>query len=124
MNFYEWFFLEKGRAPAGLFSFGHIFSVTITLAILIALAIFLGRKFRNDDKKKKLVLLIAGISTVTLEVAKIAYLCTQTTNIGECLIGNAPLYFCDIMIFIIPLSAITKGRFRQWCLDFTAICGL
>ena len=124
MNFYEWFFLEKDRAPAGLFSFDHLFSVTLTLAILIALAVFLGKKFRNDEKKKNLVLLIAGIFTVTLEVAKIVYLLTQTDNVVDCLIGNAPLYFCDIMIFIIPLSAITKGRFRQWCLDFTAICGL
>ena len=124
MNFYEWFFLEKDRAPAGLFSFDHLFSVTLTLAILIALAVFLGKKFRNDERKKNLVLLIAGISTVTLEVAKIVYLLTQTDNVVDCLIGNAPLYFCDIMIFIIPLSAITKGRFRQWCLDFTAICGL
>ena len=124
MNFYEWFFLEKDRAPAGLFSFDHIFSVTLTLAILLVLAVFLGRKFRNDDKKKQLVLLISGISIVALQVAKITYLLTQTDNIADCLIGNAPLYFCDIMIFIIPLAAITRGRFREWCLDFIAICGL
>ena len=51
MNFYEWFFEEKGREPAGMFSFGHIFSVTLTLAIFITLAIFLGKRFRNDEKK-------------------------------------------------------------------------
>ena len=124
MNFYEWFFLEKDRAPAGLFSFGHLFSVTLTLAIMIVLAIFLGKKFKNDQKKQNLVLLIAGITVVTLEVAKIAYQAIISSNTLEAIIGNAPLYFCDIMIFIIPLSAITKGRFRQWCLDFTAICGL
>ena len=124
MNFYEWFFLEKDRQPAGLFSFGHLFSVTLTLAIFLVLAVFLGKKFRNDAKKANLVLLIAGISIVTLQIAKITYLLIQTDNVVDCLIGNAPLYFCDIMIFIIPLSAITKGRFKQWCLDFTAICGL
>ncbi|MBQ6731060.1 MAG: YwaF family protein [Bacilli bacterium] len=124
MNFYEWFFLEKGRAPAGLFSFDHLFSVTLTLLIFLSLAVFLGRKFKNDEKKKQLVLLISGISIVTLQVAKITYLLIQTDNIVDCLIGNAPLYFCDIMIFIIPLAAITKGRFREWCLDFVAICGL
>ena len=124
MNFYEWFFLEKGRQPAGLFSVDHLFSVTLTLAIFLALAVFLGRKFRDDEKKKQLVLLISGISIVTLQIAKITYLLTQTDNIVDCLIGNAPLYFCDIMIFVIPLAAVTRGRFRQWCLDFIAICGL
>ena len=124
MNFYEWFFLEKDRQPAGLFSFDHLFSVTLTLAIFLALAVFLGRRFRNDEKKKQLVLLISGISIVALQVAKITYLLIQTDNIADCLIGNAPLYFCDIMIFIIPLAAITKGRFRQWCIDFIAVCGL
>ena len=124
MNFYEWFFEEKGRAPAGLFSFGHLFSVTLALAIVITLAIFLGKKFRDNEKKKNLVLLIAGIAIVTLQIAKITYLLIHTDNIVDCLIGNAPLYFCDIMIFIIPLAAITRGRFREWCLDFTAICGL
>ena len=124
MNFYEWFFEEKGREQAGLFSFGHLFSVTLTLAIFLTLAFFLGRRFKNDEKKKNLVLLIAAIAIVTLQIAKITYLLINTDNVVDCLIGNAPLYFCDIMIFVIPLAALTKGRFRDWCLDFIAICGL
>ena len=78
MNFYEWFFEEKGREPAGLFSFGHLFSVTLTLAIFLTLAFFLGKRFRNDDKKKNLVLLIAGIAIFTLQIAKITYLLIHT----------------------------------------------
>ncbi len=124
MSFYEWFFEEKGRKPAGLFSFDHIFSVTLTLALFLALAVFLGIRFKNNEKRKNLVLLIAAIAIVTLQVAKITYLLIMTDNIVDCLIGNAPLYFCDIMIFVIPLAALTKGRFRDCCLDFTAICGL
>ena len=124
MNFYEWFFEEKGREPAGLFSFDHLFSVTLTLAVFLTLAIFLGKRFRNDEKKKNLVLLITGIAIVSLQIAKITYLLIRTDDIVDCLIGNAPLYFCDIMIFIIPLAAVTRGRFREWCLDFIAICGL
>ena len=49
---------------------------------------------------------------------------TLTDNFWDCLIGNWPLYFCDVPIYIIPLAALTKGRFKQWCLDFMAICGL
>ena len=124
MNFYEWFFEEKGRAPAGLFSFAHLFSVTLALGIFLTLAVFLGKKCRDNEKRQNLVLLIAGIAIVTLQLAKITHLLIHTDNIVDCLIGNAPLYFCDIMIFVIPLAAITRGRFREWCLDFIAICGL
>lgn len=124
MNFYEWFFEEKGREPAGLFSFGHIFSVTLALLIFLALAIFLGKKYRGDEKKTNLVLFISAIAIVSLQGAKISYLLVTTDNVIDCLIGNAPLYFCDIMIFMIPLAALTTGRFRDCCLDFLAICGL
>ena len=124
MNFYDWFFKEVGREPAGLFSFAHIFTVTLTLAIFLTLAVFLGKKFKDNPKKQNLVLLIAGIAIVAIQISKITYLLIETDNVLDCLIGNAPLYFCDIAIYIIPLSAITRGRFREWCLDFIAICGL
>ena len=124
MNFYEWFFLEKDRQPAGLFSFGHLFSVTLTLTILLVLAVFLAKKFKGDEKKQNLVILITGISVLTLVTAKIAYQMILSTNPWEALIGNFPLYFCDIMIYIIPMAALTKGRFKDCCIDFIAICGL
>ena len=44
MNFYEWFFLEQGRTPEGLFSFAHLFACTISLALFLTLAFFLGKK--------------------------------------------------------------------------------
>ena len=123
-SFYDWFFREVGREPAGLFSFQHLFTVTLTLAIFLTLAVFLGKKFKNDPKKQNLVLLIAGISIVVVQLSKNIWLLTETDNIADCIIGNWPLYFCDIPIYIIPLAALTKGRFRQWCLDFLAVCGL
>ena len=128
MNFYEWFFLEEvngvRRAPAGLFSLSHILTVTLTLAALLTLAVFLGKKFKNDPKKQNLVLLISGIAIVAIQLSKNIWLLCETDNFWDCLIGNWPLYFCDIPIYVIPLAALTKGRFRQWCLDFLAICGL
>ena len=128
MNFYDWFFreIENGepRAPAGLFSFQHLFAVTLTLAIFLTLAVFLGKQFKNDPKKQNLVLLIAGISIVAIQVMKMTYLLLNTDNVLDCLIGNAPLYFCDIMIFMIPISAFVRGRAKEICLDFIAICGL
>ena len=128
MNFYDWFFkeIENGeqRVPAGLFSWQHLLAVTLTLAILLTLAVFLGKKFRHDTKKQNLVLIIAGISIVALQLMKRIFLLVETDNVVDCLIGNMPLYFCDIMIFIIPICAFVRGRAKEICLDFIAICGL
>jgi hypothetical protein len=124
MDFYKWFFLEEGRTPAGLFSFSHIFAVTITLVIFLTLAVFLGKRFKSDPKKQNLVLLISGIAIVVVQLSKNIWLLCETDNFWDCLVGNWPLYFCDVPIYIIPLAALTKGRFKQWCLDFMAICGL
>ena len=128
MNFYDWFFkeIENGeqRAPAGLFSWQHLLAVTLTLAILLTFAVFLGKKFRHDIKKQNIVLIIAGISIVALQLMKRIFLLVETDNVVDCLIGNMPLYFCDIMIFIIPICAFVRGRAKEICLDFIAVCGL
>ena len=131
MNFYEWFFLEKdslgnNRPGDALFSWPHLLSVTLTLAGFLVLAIFLGKKYRGNQKAENLILLIAGISIVSVQVAKIVYLCVTRGDgtVWDCLIGNAPLYLCDMATFIIPLAALTRGRFKDWCLDFVAIWGL
>ena len=123
MGFYEWFFLEQDREPAGLFSWSHLLSVTITLAALIALGYYLGRKFKNNKNAQDIVMVCSGALIVLLQLVKIAFLLIGTDNIGDTLIGNAPLYFCDIMIYIIPIAALTKGRVRDCCIDFIAVCG-
>lgn len=123
MNFYEWFFLEKGREPAGLFSWSHLLSCTVALALFIGLGFFLGLKFRDNKKGQRVTLIVAAITVVVVELAKIGYCLVGSTNIADTLIGNAPLYFCDIMIFVIPVAAFTRGRVQDCCLDFIAICG-
>ena len=123
MNFYEWFFLEKGREPAGLFSWSHLLSCTVALALFIGLGFFLGRKFRDNKKGQRVTLIVAAITVVVVELAKIGYCLVGSTNIADTLIGNAPLYFCDIMIFVIPVAAFTRGRVQDCCLDFIAVCG-
>ena len=122
-EFYEWYFLETGRNGDALFSPAHLLSVTLTLAVFLGLAVFLAKRFKGDDKAQRITLLIAGIGIVTNQLIKIIYLCWGSENIWSTIIGNAPLYLCDMAIFIIPLCALTKGRFREWCLDFVAIWG-
>lgn len=124
MNFYEWFFEEKGRQPAGLFSLSHLLSVTIGLVLFLALAYFLGRKFKGDAKKQKITLIVSAIGIVLFQIFKIAYLLVGSTNVWDTIIGNAPLYFCDVMLYVIPVAAFSRGRVRDVCLDFIAICGL
>lgn len=124
MSFYEWFFLEKDRAGDALFSWPHLLTVTIALAIAIFLGVWLGKKYKENPKAQTITLLIAGIFIVSVQICKITYLAWGTDNLWECLVGNAPLYLCDMQIFIIPLAAVTRGRFRAWCLDFIAIWGI
>lgn len=124
MDFYNWFFKETDRVPEGLFSFAHLFSVTLTLAILSCLSVFLAKLLKNNPKKQNLLILLSGIIIVSVQIFKIAYLLTITDDVVDCLVGNLPLYFCDITLYIIPLAALTKGRFRDCCLDFLAICGI
>ena len=124
MNFYDWFFKEVGREPAGLFSFDHLFSVTLTLALFLGLAVLLGKLFKEDNKKQNIVIIVSAAAIVLLQIFKITYLLIGTDNVADTLIGNAPLYFCDIMIYIIPVTVFVRGRVRDCCFDFIAICGL
>ena len=125
MSFYDWFFLEKGRTPEGLFSWQHLVSVTVTFILALGLAYFLGRSFVDNKRKQRLVMIVAGFLILAVQISKIAYLLHESTDtFWNVIIGNAPLYLCDLQIFIIPLAAITKGRFQKWCLDFVAIWGI
>ena len=123
MWFYEWFFLEKDRPAAGLFSWSHLLSVTIILAGLITLGYFLGKKYRDNPKKQRLVLIFASIAIFTLVIMKMSFLLATTNDVGNTLLENLPLFFCDMMVFVVPLAAFTKGRVQDICFDFIAICG-
>lgn len=126
MDFIEWFFKETGRTPEGLFSFAHLFSVTLGLAIFLGLAVLLAKIVKTDEKKQTKVLIGAGIGIVVVFIIKMTYIILTSLDspIGDVIVGNLPLYLCDMQIFVIPLAALTKGRFRKSCLDFVAIWGL
>ena len=123
-NFYKWFFLEEGRTGDSLFSWPHLSSVTLCLALFGFLAVWLGKKFKGNQKADTITLLIAGILIVLVQVVKTIFLCQGSDNIGRTLIGIAPLYLCDMQIYVIPLAALTRGRFREWCYDFIVIWGI
>ena len=123
-QFYKWFFLEEGRSAEGLFSFAHLASVTIALGIFLFFAIWLGRKFADNPKRQFYTMLVCSIGLWVTFIIKIGllYYWSDDTFINV-LIGNAPMYLCDMMIFVVPLATFTKGRFRDCCYDFIAIWG-
>ena len=123
MSFYEWFFLEKDRPAAGLFSWSHLLSVTIILAGFVWLGYFLGKKYRDNPKAQRLVLIITTASIFTLLIMKMSFLLATTDDVGNTLLENAPLFFCDMMVFVVPIASFSKGRVQDICFDFIAICG-
>ncbi len=74
MNFYEWFFLEKDRSPEGLFSLPHLLSVTLTLGAFLAIAIWLGKKFRDNPKGQFITMLVCSLGLFITFVIKIGLL--------------------------------------------------
>ena len=64
MSFYEWFFLEKDRPAAGLFSWSHLLSVTIILAGFITLGYFLGKKHKDNQKAQRLTFIMLSICSI------------------------------------------------------------
>ena len=123
-DFIDWFFWEKGRTGDALFSWPHLLTITTTLAIFFTLAVLLGKKFKNNQKAQTITLIVSGLFMVFLEVIKLIWVCWGSDNVWRTLVGNAPLYLCDMVIFVLPLAGFTRGRFRDWCCDFVAIWGI
>lgn len=111
MSFYEWFFLEKDRPPAGLFSWSHLLSVTIILGF------FLGKKYKDNLKAQRLVLILTSVLLISLAVMKISFLLATTDDMENTLLEKTPLFFCDMMIIVVPSASISQGRIRDICFD-------
>lgn len=138
MKFIEWFFLNEGRTPEGLFSFAHIFSVTIVLIILVGLYVFLGIKYKNNQKAINNILKVSALIMIALYIIELAggyfYIyykrgLTLLTPEGRKVylsqfITSMPLFLCDIAIYAIPIIAFTKGKVREVLSDFMGIWGI
>ena len=138
MEFFEWFFLNKGRVPDGLFSLPHLLTVSIVLVSLMGLAFFLGRKYKNNPQAIDVILKTSAIIMITLYVLEVVdgfiglrlgYGYTLETEEGRTryfgqLVNSMPLFLCDIAIFSIPIIAFAKGKIRNILSDFMGIWGI
>ena len=132
MNFYNWFFLSEGRKPEGLFSFAHLFTVTLVLVALVGVAIFLGLKFKNNKKAINKVLLISSIIMISLYALRVwdtffVHFAIKQIDVStakgfnlliEDILISFPFFLCDLAIFIITLITFTKGKLREVFADF------
>ena len=112
------------REPEGYMSWQHLAFVTSLMLVMIALAVVLGKKNKNEELRiKSRVLIIAAIIMDSLEILKIVILCLRSGNASACL-HNLPLFLCSIQLISIPLAAFTKGRLKNVALDFVFIFGI
>ena len=112
------------RDAEGYMSWQHLLFVSALVLMMIALAIFFGRKYRGrDDKHKNRVLVVSSILVDSFEIFKIIILSIRYNDPMQW-IYTLPLFLCSIQLITIPLAAFTKGRFKDVCLDFVTIFGL
>lgn len=112
------------RQPSGAYSWQHLVFVTSLMAVMVLLAVLLGRKNRNkDEKTKNRVLIAAAILIDAFEIFKIVVFCIRGKD-PMAWLSSLPLFLCSIQLITIPLAAFSKGRVREAALDFVFIFGL
>lgn len=112
------------RPAEGFLSWQHIVFVTALVAVMTALAIWLGLRNRHrDEKAKNKVLIVAALAIDGFELLKIVLLCFRAQDPWKWLY-ILPLFLCSIQLITIPLAAFSKGRLREAALDFVFIFGL
>lgn len=112
------------RPAEGYLSWQHLTFVTALVAVMVLLAVVLGRKNRTASMAQKNRALIAAALLIDgVELFKIIILCLRTESFDPVLY-NLPLFLCSIQLITIPMAAFCKGRLREAALDFVAIFGL
>ena len=112
------------RPAEGFMSWQHLVFVTCLMAIMVTLALILGRKNKAAvTEKKNRVLIFAAILIDSFELFKIIIVCVRAGDPWKWLY-ELPLFMCSILLIAIPLAAFSKGRVREAALDFVLIFGL
>ena len=112
------------REAEGFLSWQHLSFVTALMAVMVLLAVLLGRKNRCADLScKRRVLVVTALLIDALEIFKITVLCLRSES-WEPILFNLPLFLCSIQLITIPMAAFCKGRVQAAALDFVSIFGI
>ena len=112
------------RPAEGYLSWQHLLFVTGLMAVMVTLAVVLGRRNRcRTDRVKNKVLVWAALLIDGFELFKIVLMCFRSEDPMNWLY-NLPLFLCSIQLITIPLAAFGKGRIREAALDFVCIFGI
>ncbi len=112
------------RPAEGFLSWQHLVFVTSLMAVMVLLAVVLGRRNRSKPMQvKNRVLVWAAILIDALELFKIVLCCFRQHDALNWLY-NLPLFLCSIQLITIPLAAFSRGRVKEAALDFVFIFGL
>ena len=110
------------RTPEGAFSWQHLLFVTLLMILMVVLAVFLGKRNKNElTQKKNRVLIWSAILIDGFELMKIIISCVDDPSAWTMML---PLFLCSIQLIAIPLAAFSGGRVREAALDFVSVFGL
>lgn len=113
------------RTPEGAYSWQHLLFVGCLMAVMVAMAVLLGRRNRSQSEKtKNKVLIWTAILIDGFELFKLCIAVIKNNGDFSCLRTDLPLFLCSIQLITIPLAAFCKGRLREACLDFVMIFGI
>ena len=113
------------RVPEGAYSWQHLLFVSSLMVVMVALAIFLGKRNKDrDEKAKNRVLIWSAILIDGFEICKLIIAVMKNGGDASCLLIDLPLFLCSIQLITIPLAAFCKGRIRDAALDFVMIFGI
>lgn len=112
------------RPAEGFLSWQHLVFVSSFLAVIIVLAIYFGRKFRDKSyEEKNKVLIWTAIILDSIEIIRIIISCIRSGE-PDRVLYELPLFLCSIQLIAIPVAAFSKGRLKEASLDFVFIFGM
>lgn len=96
----------------------HAITILPAFAIMLIIALVLGRVLKNKDEKYRMIpIQIIAVTLVVLEIIKQA----KSIDNGYDLY-HIPLHFCSLFVFFLPLFAFYKGKYQKAIRAFATIC--
>ena len=112
------------RVAEGYLSWQHLLFVSSLMIIMVGLAVWLGRRSRPlEEKRKNKVLIGAALLIDGFEIFKII-ICGLRSGDPMFWTTLLPLFLCSIQLITIPMAAFCKGRLKEAALDFVFIFGI